>query len=43
VSHHAGCTWWTPGALAPVAIDLEAECGVSHDRNVWMIHDLVCG
>jgi GNAT superfamily N-acetyltransferase len=29
-----------PFATHPVEIDLEAGCGVYHDANVWMVHDL---
>ena len=28
------------GALSPVEIDLATNCGVYHDPNVWMVHDL---
>ncbi len=28
------------GALAPVEIDLTAGCGVYHDQNIWVVHDL---
>ena len=28
------------GAASPVEIDLEADRGVYHDPNVWVVHDL---
>ena len=28
------------GAASPVDIDLEADRGVYHDPNVWVVHDL---
>jgi GNAT superfamily N-acetyltransferase len=28
------------GAAAPVSIDVEADTGVYHDPNVWVVHDL---
>jgi hypothetical protein len=29
-----------PGALVPVQIDLEADCGLYVEPNVWMLHHL---